>query len=336
MRKPLCIFSEAEELNQGLFGGMFYYLLQLLPYLHAQGSYPRWELRTSHYGDPPDYLTLPGVLDLAYTPPEGKCHRLSISEMRRRHAHVVGNDWQGLHALWTQYFRIPDRTLKAAEGVLPVGKVLGIHYRGTDKQTATWDSNPISAEQYFFLIREFMADRSDFTSVFVATDEFSFVDRLRGSVPVPVLSMGEVEFHMAAEHSTTRAAKADRALLDCLLLSMCACVLETSSALPSFAKLLNPQLEIYRCSASKLFGQLYSDMPYFPVAHVPVLPVQSPEARAILQETMRDDWTDNPRMAPYLQPFTAVPRWRRNHYLFSWAEKLGVDKIFGQLFRSYR
>lgn len=336
MRKPLCIFSDAEELGQGLFGGMFYYLLQLLPYLHEEGIYPRWELRTSHYGDPPDFLTLPGVLDLAYTPPEGPCHRLTVSEMRRRHAHVVGNDWGALHALWIGYFRIPERTSRAAEGVLPAGKVLGIHYRGTDKQTATWDSNPISAEQYLFLIREFMGQRPDFTSIFVATDEFSFVERLRRSVSLPVLSMGEVEFHMAAEHRTTRAAKADRALLDCVLLSGCACVLETSSALPSFAKLLNPELEIYRCAASKLFGQLYTKMPYFPVAHIPVLPAHSPEARAILQDTLRDDWTGRAETAQYRQPFTAIPRWTRNHRLFAWAERVGIDKFVGRLLRGYR
>lgn len=89
-----------------------------------------------------------------------------------------------------------------------------------------------------------MVQRSDFTSVFVATDQFSLVDRLRCSIRCPCFAMVEVEFHMAAEHSTSRAARADRALLDCVLLFRCACLPETSSALPSFAKLLNPQLEI--------------------------------------------------------------------------------------------
>ena len=335
MPKPLCIFCAPEDLNQGLFGETFYYLLQILPYLHAEGLYPQWELRTKHYGDAPDFLTVPGVLDLAYTPPAGPYHRVTLFEMRRRHAHVVGNDWGALHHLWNLYFRLPERTLSAAAGHLPAGPVLGIHYRGTDKQTNTWDSNPISKEQYLALIADFLEDRHEFTAIFVATDEIAFVDHLRRTFTLPIITLGAVEFHMAAEHSTTRAAKADRALLDCLLLSQCACVLETSSALPSFAKLLNPQLEIYRCAASRLFGKLFTHMPYFPVAHIPVVPVHHAASRKILEATLLMDWTTQPEGQPFLRPFVAEPRWQFNHRLFRTAERLGVDKLAQQIVRGF-
>ncbi len=335
MKKPLRIVCASEDLSQGLFGELFYYLLQLLPYLHEQAIFPQWELRTKHYGDPPDFITLPGILDLAYPPPTGPYRDITLFEMRRRHAHVVGNDWQALHKLWNLYFRIPPRILAAGKDGLPPGPVLGIHYRGTDKQTATWDSNPISKEQYLTLIQDFLEDRHEFTAIFAATDEIAFVDRLRQTFSLPVISLGEVEFHLAAQHSTTRAEKADRALLDCLLLSRCACVLETSSALPSFAKLLNPQLEIYRCAASRLFGKLFSNMPYFPVAHVPVLPVRHEASRGILEQTMLMDWTTQPEGQPFLHPFVAQPRWKRNHRLFRTAEHLGIDKLTQHLVRGF-
>ncbi len=335
MKKPVRIVCDAKDLSQGLFGGLFYYLLQLLPYLHEGGLYPQWHLRTTHYGDPPDFLTLPGILDLAYTPPSGPYRDITLFEMRRRHAHVVGNDWEALHALWKLYFRIPPRILAAAADYLPRGPVLGIHYRGTDKQTNTWDSNPISQEQYLTLIGNFLEDRHEFTAIFAATDEIAFLDRLRQASPLPVLSLGAAEFHLAAEHSTTRAEKADRALLDCLLLSRCGCVLETSSALPSFAKLLNPQLEIYRCAASRLFGELFSGMPYFPVAHIPVLPVRHEASRQILGQTMLMDWTTQPAGQPFLRPFIAQPRWSRNHRVFCTAERLGVDKLAQHLVRGF-
>lgn len=270
MAKPLCIFCEADELDQGLFGQAFYYLMQLLPYLHAEGIYPQWAVRTKHYADPPNFLTIPGVLDLAYTPPPGPYRMLTLNEMRRRHAHVLGNDWHALKRLWDLYFRVPDRIIEASRNVLPAGKVLGVHYRGTDKQLNNWDSNPISKQEFLALLRELLEGRPEFTSIFAATDEFAFVRELERVTSLPVLSLGEVEFHMASQHSTTRAEKADRAMLDCVLLSLCSCVLETSSALPSFAKLLNPDLEIYRTAASKLFGKLYTEMPYFPVAQIPV------------------------------------------------------------------
>jgi hypothetical protein len=335
MSAPLCIFCGPEELQQGLFGQVFYYIMQLLPYLHERGIYPQWELRSTHYGDAPDFMTVPGVLDLAYDPPRGPYHRVSLWEMRRRHAHVLGDNWQALHEMWTAYFRTPPRLLAAADEVFPRGRVLGLHYRGTDKQTTTWDSNPISKQEFLLLAREWLDAHPGFDHIFAATDEIAFVEALRAVSPIPVVALGEVEFHLSEHHSTTRAEKADRAMLDCVLLSRCTALLETSSALPSFAKLLNPQLEVHRCAASKLFGKLYTKMPYFPVAHVPVLQGRSPEARAILERTMVDDWTLQRDGQPFLQPFVAVPRWRFNHAFFSAAERLGVDKYASYLFRGF-
>ena len=125
-------------------------------------------------------------------------------------------------------------------------------------------------------------------------------------------------------------------MLDCVLLSKCTCVVETSSALPSFAKLLNPSLEIYRCAASKLFGKLYMKMPYFPVAHIPVLPVNDDVSRRILQSTMKDDWTGAAETAAYRTVFRATPRWTRNHKVFTIAEKLGLDSIMGRVLPGFR
>ena len=336
MSKPLCITSAPDELAQGLFGQIFYHILQVLPYLHEQSIYPAWQLRTQHYGDPPDQITIPGVLDLAYTPPPGPYRKLTLPELRRRHAHVLGNDWAALHQLWNTYFRTPERVLTEADEIALPARALGIHYRGTDKQTAGWDTNPISQDHYLTLIAEFLADRSDFDVIFAATDEFVFISRLREAFKLPIITMGEVEFHMADTHTTTRAEKADRAMLDCILLSRCACVLETSSALPSFAKLLNPELEIYRCSASKLFGKFYTEMPYFPVAQIPMFPASSPRSQAILAETMKDDWTLQPEVAQYRKAFVATPRWQLNHKVFRSAEQFGIDRLVGRLLTGYR
>lgn len=334
--KPLRIVSAPEELEQGLFGQTFYYLLQILPYLEQERIFPQWELRTLHYGDAPDRLTVPGVLDLAYKPPSGPFHTISLAEMRRRHAHVVGNNWLELNRIWNTYFRIPDRVLREADATFPAGRILGVHYRGTDKQTSRWDSNPISQEQFITLVRDYLGQRGDLDMLFAASDEYSFIERLRNSVQIPVFSVGEVEFHLAQQHSTTRAEKADRAILDCILLSRCSCVIETSSALPSFAKLLNPELEIYRCAASKLFGKLYTNMPYFPVAHIPVLPVLRPESVQILRETMCMDWTEHPETERFQRPFVAAPRWTLNHRIFRKAEKFGVDRLVGHILSGYR
>ena len=160
----------------------------------------------------------------------------------------------------------------------------------------------------------------------------SFVDELRRCTHLPVVTLGPVEFHLSEEHSTTRAEKSDRAMLDCVLLSRCRCVLETSSGLPSFAKLFTPELEIYRTAASRLF----SNMPYFPVAFIPQLPVSSPKARAILDRTMAGDWTGVPESQHLRIPFRAQPRWPRNHRLFTTLDRVGLSDVVARFANGYR
>ncbi len=334
--RSICITSEPEDLEQGLFGQTFYYILQILPYLHRKRIFPAWELRTLHYGEPPSQITVPGALELAYEPALGPYHRISLPEMRRRHAHVVGNDWVELNRIWETYFRIPQRVQNRADALSPNGRALGIHYRGTDKQTVTWDSNPITQAQYIDLILDFLAQRPEFDVVITASDESSFATNLASRVGLPVIPLGEVDFHLATSPSVSRAEKTDRAMLDCLLLSRCNCLIETSSALPSFAKLLQPELEVYRCAASKLFGKLFTKMPYFPVAHIPVLPVTRPESAKILRATMQSDWTLSPETAKYRKPFVAEPRWPVNHLLFRLAEKASMDRLLARLVSGYQ
>ena len=331
MKVSLCITCGPEALDQGLFGNVLTHPFQILPYLYERGIFPAWELRSKHYGDPPDMLTIPGVVDLAYTPPEGPYRSLELNEMRRRHGQILGGDWITLSKMWNAYFKVPQRVLDAAQGILPPGRTLGIHYRGTDKQTSSWDSNPITPDAYISLIRDFLSQNEAFHSVFVGTDEPSFVDRLQAQIRLPIQALGAAEFHMAAEHSTSRREKSDRAMLDCILLSRCDTVIETSSALPSFTKIFNPSLPVYRCSASKLF----SNMPYFPVAYIPVLPVSSPESQAILCETMRDDWSDHPATERFRSTFSAAPRWPRNHAFFKLAERAGAADLAARFVTGY-
>jgi len=308
------------------------YAFQLLPYLYERRIFPQWEIRSRHFGDPPDFLTIPGVLDLAYDAPTGPCQRIWLHELRRRHSFVLGNDWSYLNRIWNMYFKIPPRILEQADSVMPQGRVLGIHYRGTDKQTTAWDSNPISQEQYLTLVLDFLSNRPDYDVIFAATDEHSFIERLRETTKLPVVALDPVEFFMLENTGTKPSTKADRALLDCVLLSRCMCVLKTSSALSSFAKLLNPDLEIYRCAASKL----YTNMPYFPVAHIPILPVTSAESKEILRSSMELDWTLTPNHHGSYKPGVRRPRWPINHAIFNIAERLGIDNLVAKIAHGYR
>lgn len=333
MTKPaLCITCPPEDLDQGLFGNVFTHPFQILPYLYEREIYPAWELRAKLYGERPESVVIPGALDLSYDPPAGPYRSVSLNELRRRHGQVLGGDWPELARIWKAYFQFPQRVLDRATGVLPPGRVLGIHYRGTDKQTVAWDSNPISQSQYLTLIQDYLARNVSFDSIFVASDEPSFADQVRATLALPVLHLGAGEHHMATEPTSSRREKTDRAMIDCVLLSKCDTVIQTSSALPSFAKLLNPELKIFRCAASRLF----SNMPYFPVAYIPVFPVKSPESEDILRTTMDGDWQTHPATVKFRKTFSFSPRWPRNHKLFSLAARTGAENLVAKWVTGYK
>ena len=320
---PFCVYSSATDLREGLFGQVFNHIFHVLPYLYERDIFPAWEIRSTQYGAPPDCITIPGALDIAYTPPQGPFRRVSLRELRRRHTKILGNDWSELSRIWHAYFKVPARIQQSADQLFPLGRVLGLHFRGNDKYTSD-DTNPITQEEFLILVREFLATVPPFDIIFAATDEFSFVDKLRAAVDIPVLNLGEVAFHKALNQATPPTEKTDRAVLDCVLLSRCSCVIQTCSALSSFAKILNPGIEIYRTSASKLF---IPNMPYFPVAYIPILPVSGSESRAVLDSTLVADWTVEPTAKRFKKKFAYSTYRPIHHTLFTIAEKLGASDL---------
>ncbi|MCP4497598.1 MAG: hypothetical protein GY825_12550 [Phycisphaeraceae bacterium] len=131
----------------------------------------------------------------------------------------------------------------------------------------------------------------------VASDDAAFIDHARRRIGLPVTLLPAGAQHKVKTIGGAPAARAGAALRDCMLLSRCRAVIQTSSALPSFAKILRPDLDCRRCAASKWFGRV----PYFPVAHIPVHEATDLAARAVIGKAMVDDWSRQPEA-------TDVPR----------------------------
>ena len=279
------IVTASDELQEGLFGQIFLFIFEVLPYLHAKRVRPDWRIHARQYGGEARTV-IPGVLDLARAPTPGG-RDLPLHRLRDRHLYALGDDWAALNRLWCSFFRIPASLEREADEIGPLGDALGVHYRGTDKLTLDWDTNPVPAADMIAIVEDFLRRRPDLTKVFLATDDRSFPAKLRERLTCEVVNLGEVEFHKAEKTGPGDLAGARRALLDSLLLSRCGAVLKTCSALSGFAKVFNPDLEIYRCAASKLFA----DIPYFPVAYIEPYRTADPRVAAILEQLMKDDWT---------------------------------------------
>jgi hypothetical protein len=299
------IVSNRDDLEEGLFGQVLLWVFELLPWLAERGVQPAWEIHALLYGESPAGAVLPGVFDLAYTPPARVSRERSLLWARVLHTSVLGGDWAGVHALWTRYFKVPARIEARADAVGLPSDCLGLHYRGTDKNRQAIDTNAVSPEDFLALAAAFLDEHPHIRCVFIASDEPGVQAAAAARLaPVEVRSLGDVPFHKAGGPPAWPG-KADRALLDCVLLSRCRYVLKCSSALSGFAKVLNPGLECYRVAACKMF----SDIPYFPDAYVPRLALRDPAARAILERQFEGDWLDDPvATARWSRPFVGRPR----------------------------
>jgi hypothetical protein len=320
------IASNPDDLEEGLFGQVLLWIFEILPWLDERGIRPAWEIRSLLYGTPDDRRVLPGVFDLAYAEPARIRHARSLLWTRVLHTHVLGGDWAGTHALWSRYFRVPARIQARADAVGLPPDCLGLHYRGTDKNQQTIDTNPVSVDDFVTLAAAFLAQRPELRAVFIASDEPGMLARVRAAFPaLPVHGLGDIAFHKAGDAGADPG-KADRALLDCVLLSRCRVVLKCSSALSGFAKVLRPELECYRVAACKMFG----DIPYFPDAYVPPLRLVDPAAQAILARQLSGDWLeDETARARWSTPFVGR---RRNGLLRTAinALKYGVSVLLGR------
>jgi hypothetical protein len=301
------IASNPDDLEEGLFGQVLLWIFEILPWLDARGIRPQWAIHSPLYGEPPDRLVLPGVFDLAYAPPGRAARRRSLLWTRVLHTSALGGDWAGTHALWSRYFRVPSRILERADALALPAACLGLHYRGTDKNRQSIDTNPVDADDFLLLAEAFLARHPEVEAIFLASDEPGMLARATARFPGRnVRGLGDVAFHKAADAGADPG-KADRALLDCVLLSRCRYVLKCSSALSGFAKVLNPELAVYRVAACKMFG----DIPYFPDAYVPRLSLDDdPRARAILARQFAGDWLDDAAArARWGAPFVARQRY---------------------------
>ncbi|TDM06709.1 MAG: hypothetical protein C4K60_19650 [Ideonella sp. MAG2] len=290
------------------------WVFEVLPFLEKQGQRPQWRIRSRLYGRGPDQVVLPGVFDLAYEPAPGPSQPQSLLALRSQRLSALGNDWQGLHDLWHRFFKVPDRIHARADAIgLPSG-TLGVHYRGTDKNLALQDTNTVTPQDMLDAAAEALSRYPHLQCIFLATDEVEIVALARARfAPLTVVNLGGVSYHKSGVADEDRA---DRALLDCVLLSRCAVVLKCSSALSGFAKILRPELPVFRVAASKFFY----DVPYFPDAYVPRWEATTPEGQRRSQRLFDGDWLDDRRVPRrFRRDFMVQPRYR---WLQRWARRL--------------
>jgi hypothetical protein len=311
------ITSSPSYLTEGLFGQIVLHIFEVLPKLYQGKNFPDWKITSLVYGNEPDFTVIPGVFDLNYEP-KNPTKDIDLKDLRKRAISVLGNQWDVLHDVWNAYFRIPLRTVKRADVFGDLNHALGLHYRGMDKNQDFKQTNPVSYDDFLTLTNDFISHHEDIDTIFIASDEYPIKRAVKQNYKEKrVIDTGETSFWKSPEKTNTFE-KGDHAVLDCLLLSKCKYLVKNQSALSGFAKVLNPKLEAYRITASKL----YTDIPYFPDAYVPPLTSDDPHCKVILKKLLENDWVQNKKAwQKFGKPFITMERlslkWKLERH-FKW------------------
>lgn len=307
-------------LTEGLFGEAITWILELLPYLESAGLRPQWEIRSRNYGAPPGYNIFPAILQTKYPPDSDRSPVLSFETLKNEKPFDFRGDFRLASRYWHSYIRFApdlyqhlDRFLAAH---ISSQFMVGVHYRGTDKNSDFAQTNPISRSQFLRVLEDFLTNHSRARTIFVASDDSRFIDEVQsfaeGRWTVlhhPQLRSKDDEPVFNRHGEDQNLAIAQSAVLDCLTLSRCRQVLTTTSALSAFAKVLNPEVEVYRASAFKFN--------WFPVAYTTRYKGHDKRVQAMLRKLQVGDIYSTPAekvlSVPHRLQHKLVRAWARRH-----------------------
>jgi hypothetical protein len=282
------------EMSEGLFGMVILWVFEVLPILESNNvdiSTLKWDISTASYG-----AIFPNLLEYnsEYISPE-KINKndkvVKLFGLRKEYRqYVLGDDFNKLHDLFFKYFKIPKNIEKIADQY-DLTNYLGLHFRGTDKTRDTFMNNPLTKSDFYIIIDSFIKANTGIMNVFLATDEMDILSYLKNKYThINFITSRDLKNNLFWRNNSDVIRNGTEAMVDMLCLSKCKIVLKVSSALSSFSKLINPNLNIYRLNALKMFV----DIPYFPDAYIPLLEKNenyTDECNKILDKIQQNDWS---------------------------------------------
>lgn len=132
-------------------------------------------------------------------------------------------------------------------------RVIGLHFRGTDKVT---EAHRVSWEDCAATVDNYRRAHPDTQALFVSSDEAAFIDWIRGRIAgIEVIAHDDQERSRDGKPIHTQAARGDNgqkareALINTLLLSRCDVLIRSSSFMSAWSSLFRPDLPIIMLNA---------------------------------------------------------------------------------------
>lgn len=138
-----------------------------------------------------------------------------------------------------------DEVNKFVEAKFNTGKVLGVHFRSTDKIT---EAGYVSYEMALRNIDNCLNTYNHFTKIFVTTDDNKFIDYLKNSRLTSLICYREDFYRSDNEKAIHTRMDIDRynmnkdAIINMIILSKCDFIIKTASNLSAISLFLNPSI----------------------------------------------------------------------------------------------
>ena len=234
-------------------GAKLEWCLEILAYCHEHGLVPQFKFSYPDSKKPEDYFGRFFILKATGDP--GKTVRFttisSITELN------LGKDYDTILTielatyLIEKYLAIQQDIMNEVESFrfqhFANKRVLGVHYRGTDKAE---ESPVVSYDTVRRNIEHYLEFHGETDCLFISSDDLNFIENMESaSVGLPIIHRND-SFRSRDHHSIHKSADTDKyqvnrdAIVNCLLLSRCDALLKTPSILSGWSKLFNPKLPV--------------------------------------------------------------------------------------------
>ena len=335
-------------MNKGFFSALAY-IHQCLPYLENNYFNKNIKLNIQYYshnyGSYPNFNVIGNLIKLNYIPSINKdnnqfkelkclaelckniCGKQTSCENTLQFMSYKDNFELANHYLF-KYFKFNENIITESNNFIKQFKnkyVLGLHYRGTDKNNVKYIT-PISINEFINIV-DYHLKKNNYDIIFISTDDDDFITQMKdtysskyeilyyddckknennNAIHLNRLHLIETKITeiknnidntdkiVLLESNLKRETKINEVLLqnviiNSFILSHCMCVLKTHSQLSAYSKIFNPKLEIYRVNAC-IEG-------YWPDSHIKLYDYKNindnDEVRELLKTKLLREFDDN-------------------------------------------
>jgi len=257
--------------NGGLYGQIFTWIIEFLPYLKRNNIYPKWDMTADFYGkifgnhlllnykpnhdndDVVDFWKLKINIDVEQIDYFNQITNSNDCNFFKHH----NNDFVSANSVWFSYFKFSDEIIEEVNNFMQElkGKTLGLHYRGTDKINT--EGGYINIEIFKQMVDDYLS-KNEINNIIIFTDErktFNILKEYYNNYNIKYtndfsnLSVDDILFINNKIYNFDLDLSYKQCLIDTLILSKCDVNIKTSSQFSAWSKIFNPNLETYRVSS---------------------------------------------------------------------------------------